>query len=138
MLALYFFILGLVMGSFLNVVVDRVSKGQSILYPPSHCPHCRHRLAWYDLIPLISYIQLGGKCRYCKEKISLFYPLLELVTGIAFVIAYYAALSTGILYIVYLLLMTSVFIVVFFTDYKYGLIPFYVVIFGVLISLAYY
>lgn len=137
MALLLVFIYGLFIGSFLNVVIDRVPKGQSILFPPSHCPHCRHRLAWYDLLPVVSFILLNGKCRYCKTKISLYYPLLELLTGEIFLLVYLFSSHAGFLYTLYVLVMASVFIVIFFSDYKYGLIPFSVVGLGTAITLSY-
>lgn len=85
----YAFVIGLCIGSFLNVVVLRGFSGESIVLPPSHCPKCDHKLAWYDNIPVFSYLLLGGKCRYCKEKISIQYPVVELFTGIIFAGIYY-------------------------------------------------
>lgn len=86
---IYAFIIGLCVGSFLNVVVLRGFTGESIVLPPSHCTKCSHKLAWYDNIPLFSYLILKGKCRYCSEKISPQYPLVELFTGFIFAGIYY-------------------------------------------------
>ena len=80
----YAFVIGLCIGSFLNVVILRGLSGESIVLPPSHCTKCGHKLVWYDNIPLLSYILLAGKCRYCKEKISIQYPVVEFVTGVVF------------------------------------------------------
>lgn len=80
----YAFLIGLCMGSFLNVVVLRGLTGESIVLPPSHCTKCNHKLAWYDNIPVFSYLFLRGKCRYCSEKISIQYPLVELFTALVF------------------------------------------------------
>lgn len=80
---------GLVIGSFLNVVIWRVPRNESISFPPSHCPKCKSRIKPYDLIPVISYIILGGKCRNCKEKISIEYPIVELINGIMYVFLFY-------------------------------------------------
>ncbi|GFR36406.1 prepilin peptidase [Thermobrachium celere] len=77
-------ILGLVIGSFLNVCIYRIPRDESIVFPPSHCTNCGYRLRWYDLIPVVSYIFLRGKCRSCGEKISMLYPSIELFTGIMF------------------------------------------------------
>ena len=85
----YVFIIGLCIGSFLNVVVLRGLSGESIVLPPSHCTKCNHKLAWYDNIPVFSYLFLRGKCRYCNEKISIQYPLVELFTGLIFAGIYY-------------------------------------------------
>ncbi|MFN4197352.1 MAG: prepilin peptidase, partial [Caldimicrobium sp.] len=70
-----FFLLGLIIGSFLNVVIYRIPKGISIISPSSHCPKCGKKLKWYHNIPVISFIILRGKCAYCGEKISLQYPM---------------------------------------------------------------
>ena len=83
-----FVILGLAIGSFLNVVILRVPENESILFPASHCPKCKAKLKFYHNIPVLSWIFLGGKCAYCKEKISVQYPLIELGTSIIFLIAY--------------------------------------------------
>lgn len=88
-MTLIIFTLGLLIGSFLNVCIYRIPKGESISYPPSHCTNCTNRIKPYDLIPVISYIFLRGKCRYCGEKISIKYPLIELFTGLIFVGLYY-------------------------------------------------
>ena len=77
-------VLGLMVGSFLNVCISRLPAGESIVYPSSRCPHCRTPIKWYDNIPVISYIVLGGKCRACHAPISVRYPLIELATGVAF------------------------------------------------------
>jgi leader peptidase (prepilin peptidase) / N-methyltransferase len=73
---------GAMVGSFLNVCMIRLPKEESIVTPGSHCPHCHHPIEFYDNIPIISYIFLGGKCRYCKKRISFQYPLVEGVTAI--------------------------------------------------------
>ena len=83
-----FFTFGLVFGSFFNVVGYRLPKGQSLLYPSSHCPNCNHELNWYELIPVFSYLFLGCKCLKCKKKISPFYMVFELLTGILFLMSY--------------------------------------------------
>lgn len=83
-----FFLFGLIFGSFYNVVGYRVSKKESLLFPSSHCPKCNHELAWYELIPVLSYIIQLGKCRNCKVKISPFYMIFELITGILFLLSY--------------------------------------------------
>jgi leader peptidase (prepilin peptidase)/N-methyltransferase len=81
-------ILGLAVGSFLNVLIYRIPKNENIAFPASHCTTCNKPLKWWHNIPLFSYIFLGGKCSYCKEKISLQYPLVELTSTIIFIISY--------------------------------------------------
>ena len=85
----YAFVFGLCFGSFLNVVVLRGLSGESIVLPPSHCTKCNHKLAWYDNIPVLSYLILRGKCRYCDVKISPQYPLVELFTALIFAGIYF-------------------------------------------------
>ena len=82
------FILGIIFGSFYNVVGLRLSKEESIVFPPSHCTSCNHKLSPLDMVPIFSYIFLKGKCRYCSKHISIKYPLFELLTGILFVLSY--------------------------------------------------
>jgi leader peptidase (prepilin peptidase) / N-methyltransferase len=76
---------GLIIGSFLNVVIGRLPAGLSIVSPPSHCPSCGAPIRWQDNVPILSYVVLGGRCRACRASISLRYPLTEAVTGVAFV-----------------------------------------------------
>ncbi len=82
------FVFGLIVGSFLNVCIHRLPLGQSIVAPPSHCPKCKKPILWYDNIPLLSYLLLGGRCRSCRVRISPRYPLVELLTGVTFVLFY--------------------------------------------------
>ncbi|HOV43732.1 MAG TPA: prepilin peptidase, partial [Syntrophothermus lipocalidus] len=76
------FFLGLSVGSFLNVCIERLPKGESVISPPSHCTACGHRLGLLDLVPVLSYIYLKGRCRYCQTPFSLQYPVVEMVTGL--------------------------------------------------------
>lgn len=92
-MSIFVFVCGLIFGSFFNVCIFRIQKGESIAYPPSHCTSCNNELKWYDLVPVLSYVVLKGKCRYCKEKISLRYPAVELITGVLF---YFIYLKYGI------------------------------------------
>lgn len=87
-LNLFIFILGTVIGSFINVCIYRIPRGESVVYPPSHCPWCGYNLELLDLIPILSYLRLRGRCRKCGNKISGQYPLVELLTGIIFVFAF--------------------------------------------------
>lgn len=82
-------VLGLVCGSFVNVWIARIPAGEQWVKGASHCPRCRHELVWYDNIPLVSWLLLRGRCRYCSEPISAQYPLVELATGALFVGAYW-------------------------------------------------
>ncbi|MCJ8281697.1 MAG: prepilin peptidase [Rivularia sp. ALOHA_DT_140] len=82
------FLLGASIGSFLNVVIYRLPAGLSILYPPSRCPRCKNRLKAYDNVPVLGWLWLQGRCRYCKTKISSRYPIVEAVTGLIFVLVF--------------------------------------------------
>jgi leader peptidase (prepilin peptidase)/N-methyltransferase len=77
---------GAVIGSFLNVVIYRLPRGQSLVTPPSRCPSCGSRLAWYDNVPIAGWLLLGGRCRRCRAPISVQYPVVELVTALLFVL----------------------------------------------------
>ena len=77
-------VIGLIIGSFLNVIIHRWPRGRSVVRPRSHCVRCRKFIAWYDNIPLVSYAVLGGRCRHCGRHISIRYPAVELITGLLF------------------------------------------------------
>ena len=81
-------VVGLCFGSFLNVCILRLPKDQSLLRPPSTCPHCGHRIAWFDNIPVVSWLVLRGKCRQCGAGISVQYPLIELLVGLIWLACY--------------------------------------------------
>lgn len=129
-----FFIIGTVLGSFYNVVGYRLPKGESIIYPASHCPNCNHKLRPLELIPLFSYLFQKGKCRSCKQKISLFYPLFELLGGIFFALAFYIFGLTPDLLIA--LTFISLVLIVMVSDYHYLIISDEVLVFfGILLML---
>lgn len=86
---LFVLIIGLVIGSFLNVCIYRIPAEQSIAFPPSHCSSCNHRLGVLDLVPVLSYLFLRGRCRYCHQKISIQYPLIEILNAVLYVALYY-------------------------------------------------
>ena len=87
-MSIFIFLLGTIIGSFLNVCIYRIPREESILYPSSHCPNCGTPLHWYDLIPILSYILQRGKCRYCRESISLQYPVIECLNGLLYLVIY--------------------------------------------------
>lgn len=115
-LAIFIGVIGLVIGSFLNVVALRGLSGESIVCPPSKCPKCQKQLNWYTNIPVLAYIFLGGKCQFCKEKISLQYPLVELSNAILYVI-FYLNFSLSLKTLL-LCLISSIFILICITDFK--------------------
>jgi leader peptidase (prepilin peptidase)/N-methyltransferase len=82
--AVFALVIGLVIGSFLNVVIHRWPRGRSVVRPRSHCVRCRKPIPWYDNIPVVSYVLLLGRCRHCKRPISIRYPAVELLTGLFF------------------------------------------------------
>src|SRR5215471_2694746 len=82
--SLVFFVFGCIVGSFLNVVIHRLPIGESVVSPPSHCPHCKYSIPWYLNIPLVTWLYLKGKCRNCGAPISIRYFLVELLTGTTF------------------------------------------------------
>jgi len=123
-----FFIIGLFVGSFLNVLIDRLPKGEPVVKGRSHCDKCKKTLKWYDLIPLLSFVLLKGKCRYCKANLSFYYPIVELTTGIVFAGIFLFIGGANINFItiislIYYLFISSSLIVIFFVDLKYGIIP---------------
>ncbi|MFH1841327.1 MAG: prepilin peptidase [Candidatus Nealsonbacteria bacterium] len=120
-MTLYFFIFGLIVGSFLNCVIYRLQEGKSFLFSRSSCPHCNHKLSWQDLIPVFSFLILKGKCRYCKKKISLQYPLVEFSTGILFVLIFNLVAIGPHLF--YYLLISCFLVVIFVYDLKHYIIP---------------
>lgn len=86
---IFVILLGVIIGSFLNVCIYRIPREESISYPPSHCGSCNHKLAPLDLFPVFSYIFLKGKCRYCKNKISIRYPFIEILNAIVYLLIYF-------------------------------------------------
>ena len=158
MFSVSLFILGLFVGSFLNVLADRIPKGESPIRGRSRCDKCKKILKWYDLIPLFSFIFLKGKCRYCQTRLSLFYPTVEFVTGTLFFITAIFVLNDSqfpllggqaisnfqfpINYqlpitLIYYLFIVSSLIVVFFADLKYGIIPDKIVFPAIAVSFLY-
>ena len=114
-------LIGLAVGSFLNVLILRIPKGKSVAFPPSHCPKCKKRLEWWHNIPLLSYILLGGKCYFCKAKISIQYPLVELATSLIYALTF---LKSGDF--VQTLIVSSVFALLLalsLIDFKYKAVP---------------
>jgi len=123
---LIIFIFGLAVGSFLNCIIYRLQTDESFLIKRSYCPDCKKTLSWPDLIPLLSFLFLKGKCRYCQRPISLQYPLVELATGIFFIFITFQWLNGHLvnwLNFFYFLFVISVLIVIFVSDLRYYIIP---------------
>lgn len=125
------FIIGLVFGSFYNVVGYRVPNNMSIIFPASHCPNCNHKLKFYELIPVISYIFLKGKCKECKKGISIMYPLFELITAITFLLSY-IIFGFNIEFFIAITFI-SVLIIITISDIRYYIIPDEVLIIGIIL-----
>ncbi len=115
------FILGAVVGSFLNVCIVRMPLEKSIVYPSSHCPHCKNPIAWYCNIPLLSYVFLKGKCFTCGKTISFRYFFVELLTSLTFV-GFYIHFHLSLLLTAYLVMVCG-FIVATFVDFEHRIIP---------------
>ncbi len=130
-------VLGLVWGSFLNVVIYRLPREMSLLRPPSSCPKCGRRIKWYDNIPVLSYLLLGGKCRFCGEKISVVYPLVEALTAVCFLLVYFHNLKFLDLQFFADCLFTGSLIALGFIDYFHQIIPDHITIPGLLLALVY-
>lgn len=115
-----FFVFGSVMGSFYHVIATRLTKCESIIKPRSHCDKCKHILKWYELIPILSYIIQGGKCRNCKTKLPLSYLLIEVCTGILFAVCYHVFGFT--LELISSLIFVSSLITIIISDIEYMII----------------
>jgi len=130
------FIFGTCVGSFLNVVILRFPKGEPIIKKRSYCPSCKKTLAWFDLVPFLSFVFLKGRCRYCGQKISWQYPLVEGATGLLFLFSYLVWLQGSINlaslpYLLFLFFASSLLFLVFIFDLKYGIIPDGIMLWGV-------
>ena len=135
MIEIIIFLFGLIIGSFLNVVIYRVPNNQSIIIDCSHCPSCETKLQFFDLIPVLSFLVTGGRCRYCGTKISGQYPLVELLTGFLF-LALYLKFALTIKFVALLVLM-SLLIASSVIDYKLQIIPNRLNYFGIIIGLIF-
>jgi leader peptidase (prepilin peptidase)/N-methyltransferase len=146
MLSFILFIFGAVVGSFLNVLIDRLPAGKNPWIGRSHCDHCKHVLHAADLFPIASYVLLSGKCRYCRKKISSQNPLIEIISGTLFVITFWFSLhhgalssdlnhvliTTGLLFSIF-----ATFLVIFVVDLKHRIIPDEMTILAGFLSLVY-
>jgi len=134
LLAVFSFVLGSMIGSFLNVCVYRLPRGLSIVKPRSKCPKCDNPIAWYDNIPIVSWLVLGAKCRHCSQPISWQYPLVEAVTGVLFLLVFWRfgiAIATPIY-----MLLSAALVLATFVDFTDGTIPDEVSLPGIPIGIA--
>lgn len=118
-----FFVIGAIVGSFLNVVIHRLPRDLSIVNPPSHCPSCKYQIPWYLNIPILTWLMIGGRCSNCGAKISPRYFLVELLTGVLFATCWitFGLASVG-LSVAYAILLAG-FIAATFTDFEHFIIP---------------
>lgn len=130
MILFFVFCLGAILGSFLNVCIVRLPKGESLIRPASHCPYCNKPIRFYDNIPIISYSILGGKCRYCKHSISPLYPVVEGLTGLL-AIALFMRYGPSVEFLL-LLLFSAALLVITFIDLAHQIIPDVISIPGIL------
>ena len=124
-----FFVFGSVMGSFYHVIATRLSNGRSIVSPSSHCENCNSKLKWYELIPIVSYLIQGGKCRNCKSKLPISYFLIEVCTGVLYAVCFHVfgfklELLTALIFV-------SSLIIIIISDIEYMIILDEVLIFAI-------
>ena len=141
---LLIFTVGLFIGSFLNVVIFRLENKEKIVNDRSRCLHCKHTLSWLDLIPVLSFLFLKGKCRYCENKISWQYPIVEIITGILFVVIFNIQYSIfnqylifNIQYLLFWFYIIATFIVIFVYDLKHYIIPDKIIYPAIIITLGF-
>ncbi len=127
-------VFGLAFGSFLNVCIFRLPRGESVITPRSYCPHCGGRIRWHDNIPLLSYLVLGGKCRDCRGRISALYPVVEALTAGVLVLTFlrYGLSPDFVKYAVLGMLL----LILIFTDFTEGRLPHPVTLLGMGLGLA--
>ena len=118
---IFVFIFGSIIGSFLNVCIHRMPLGESVVWPRSHCPKCKKRIPGYDNIPFLSYLLLGGKCRFCKQKISLRYPLVEFLSGCTF-LGFFVKYGLSYDFFVFVIFVCGLLIATF-VDIQHRIIP---------------
>jgi leader peptidase (prepilin peptidase)/N-methyltransferase len=127
-------LVGAAIGSFLNVCIHRLPRGESIVHPPSRCPRCGRRIAWYENVPVLSWLALRGRCRGCRLPIPIMYPLVELATAVVFVVGFRVLGPTPLAAV--RLLFASAMIVLAVTDLRDRLLPNSVTYPGVVVGLA--
>jgi leader peptidase (prepilin peptidase)/N-methyltransferase len=131
--AAYVTLLGLMLGSFMNVCIYRLPRGLSPVRPRSGCPNCGHMLAWYENVPVVSYLVLRGRCRKCRVAISPMYPIIEAITGAVFLAAYlwYGPSALLIVRLAFAWAMIALFVI----DYQHQILPNVITIPGIVIGI---
>jgi leader peptidase (prepilin peptidase)/N-methyltransferase len=122
------FFIGLFLGSFLFVVADRMSRGVSFVKGRSKCDNCGHVLEWFELIPLVSFLIQKGRCRHCKIKLSIWYPLSELLTGFVVALIFTATFPLGVAPFILYEIISLCLLTICFADVRYEIIPFPLVV----------
>lgn len=137
---LYFFIIGSIIGSFTNVLIDRIPKGISIAFSRSYCPHCRKKLSPLELIPIFSYLMLRGKCGSCKKEIPARLLLVEVILAVLYSLLYVMVFMSviGLFQFIYLLAILPLFMAIIFTDLEYGIIPDQLLLYVIVIIATYF
>jgi len=121
LVAVFIFLFGISVGSFLNVLIYRIPKNMNISYPPSACPKCGNKLKWYHNIPIFAWLFLKGKCGFCKEPISARYPLVELMNGVIWVALFF---KLGLVwYLPFVMLSFSMLLALTMIDFEYYAVP---------------
>ncbi|MBF0361415.1 MAG: prepilin peptidase [Oligoflexia bacterium] len=126
MLSVFIFVFGAILGSFANVIIYRVPREKSVVFPRSSCPHCNLLIRWYQNIPIVSYIFLGGKCANCKGKISIQYPIVELLTALMAIYLFPPIETLDLFPLIYFAFYLNIFIIFichFFIDLEHKILP---------------
>lgn len=131
----FVFTFGAIIGSFLNVCIARLPDGRSVVRPPSHCPKCQTYLSWYENVPILSYLVLGGRCRTCKIRISPIYPAVEVLTG-ALAVALFLRLGPTLAFAGYFAFAAAL-VVITFIDLDHQIIPDVISLPGIVVGLAF-
>jgi len=131
----FVFTYGAIIGSFLNVCIARLPDGRSVVRPPSHCPKCQSFLAWYENIPILSYLFLAGRCRTCRVRISAIYPAVEVLTG-ALAVALFLRLGPTLAFAGYFAFAAAL-VVITFIDLDHQIIPDVISLPGIVVGLAF-
>jgi leader peptidase (prepilin peptidase)/N-methyltransferase len=131
---IFAFVLGAAVGSFLNVCICRLPQHESVVSPPSRCPNCGHRIPFYDNIPIVSYLLLGGKCRSCRTRISPQYPLVELANGIL-TLFLFTKFGPSVTFLV-MFLFCSALVVITVIDLQHQIIPDVISLPGIVVGFA--
>lgn len=144
-MAIFIFLFGLIIGSFINVLADRLPRDEHI-GGRSRCPRCQAVLVWYDLFPVVSFLFLGGRCRHCRQKISWQYPLIEIITGLLFLLVFnwqfpffdqWPVFNFSFLNLFYFLFITACLLVIFISDLRYYIIPDQIIYAAIIFTVVY-